>query len=89
MSGMNLAEQVKEQIATLSVSLEQRLPNMPQLLRTIHNNLKVDAEIVTLLSADEIRVVIQSLERQKNTVLTTAAMASKKKPLKQLTIDDM
>ena len=85
---MTPAEQIKEQILTLSDALDKRLPNMPQLLRTIHTHLKQDPELVTILAPDDVRIVIMGLERLKNTTLATAA-AAKPKAASKINMDDL
>ncbi len=86
---MTPAEVIKEQILTLEKALNERLPNFPTVLRTIYNNLKTDAELVTFLSPEDVNIIVQGLEHQKNITLASTAMGSKKKPASQLTLDDL
>lgn len=88
MAEMTKVDIVREQLLQLKAALDTRLPNFPQLLRTIHMNLKKDPEIVTLLAPEDINIVIQGLERQKNTILASVAM-KKTKSMKSLDLGDL
>jgi len=75
---MTPAEQVKAQIITLQEKLLAQAPDMPLLLRDIHNQLKKDPEIVTLISEDEVCAIVSGLKKQTATEIITAASKSKK-----------
>lgn len=55
-------QRVKEKMAELEEALETALPNFPIILRDIHNSLRSDPDIVTLLSEEEIAVIVRGLE---------------------------
>jgi hypothetical protein len=83
-------EQAREKILQLESALLSSHPTMPGLLREIHTQLKNDPEIVTLLSEEEIHIVVSGLSKQTMTVLTAAAKTSStKKSLSKSTADDL
>lgn len=87
---MNLADQVKEKIAHLEELLTSQIPSYPTALRDIHALLKKDEEIVTLLTEEEIAVIVTGLKKQTNTVINTAAKkAAAGKSLKSMTLADL
>lgn len=92
-NAINVLE-VQAKIAELSERLLTAHPLMPVLLRTIHDHLRKDPEIVTLLSEEEIGIYVNGLKVQTNTALVTAATKATKSPsekakLKALTADDL
>jgi hypothetical protein len=68
------AFEVQEKLLSLEAALLEGTPNMPQLLRDIHRNLKKDPDIVTLLSEDECAILVQGLKVQTNTEISTKAL---------------
>ena len=77
-------------IQELYVSVQQTLPNMPTLLRDIHSNLKTDPELVTLLTPDEVSIIVSGLSKQTQTTITTAILSGGKgKSLKKISVDDI
>lgn len=88
--GMSASEQVIEQIETLRSQLLANNPGMPMMLRTIHTALKKDPEIVTLLSDEQIGIIVNGLMKQTQTAIVSASVkAPAKKALKALTVDDL
>jgi hypothetical protein len=67
------AFELQEKIASLQAALLESHPQMPVLLRTIHTQLRTDPELVTLLSEDEIGIVVASLTRVAAVEIATAA----------------
>ena len=68
-TGTNLtADAVRESIIKLEDAIKTAHPTMPVLLREIHSILKKDPEVVTLLSEEEIAVLVNGLEKQTNIV---------------------
>ena len=61
MSQLNV--ELKLKLAELEEALLSAHPNMPSLLATIHGQLKKDPEQVTLLSEDEIGIIVRGLSR--------------------------
>lgn len=88
---MTPIDQLREKVLTLQNALLTQHPSMPSLLRDIHNNLKQDEEIVTLLSEEEIGVIVNGLMKQTQTVILSAALkkGSGGKSLKKVTVDDL
>ena len=63
-------EIITSKIAELQTSILTAHPQMPLLLREIHKQLKEDPTIVTLLKEEQIKVVINGLEKQTQTYLS-------------------
>lgn len=70
----NLAE-TQQAITQLQAALLDANPEMPMLLRKIHNKLKADPALVTLLNEDEIAQVITGLKEVTNVSLLSPAKA--------------
>lgn len=86
---MTPQEQLKEQIYTLQSKLLESSPDMPVLLRTIHTQLRADAELVTTLSEEEIGILVTGLKKQTATEISTTALKVKGKSLKQMSLYDL
>lgn len=86
---MNIAEQIKEKIASLQSALLSQHPTMPQLLREIHSTLKANPDCVTLLEEEEIGVIVNGLKRQTATEIATATLKSPKKSIKSIGLADL
>jgi hypothetical protein len=83
-------EAISIKIQELYNSVQQTLPNMPTLLRDIHSNLKQDPEIVTLLSPEQVAIIVSGLSKQTQTTITTSILSgSKGKSLKKISVDDI
>ena len=68
---------IQMQIAELKQSLETKNPGMSTMLRTIHAELRKDQTLVTLLTEDEISVVVSGLMKQTNVAIVVKATKSK------------
>lgn len=89
MTQLNL--DIKSKLDELQQALLTAHPTMPQLLRDIHKTLKAQPDQVTLMTEDEIAIVVQGLEKQTNSNLTASAMKptkAKKESLSKATSDD-
>jgi hypothetical protein len=86
-----LGLELKEKVAALQSAILAAHPTMPVLLRTIHTLLKKDPENVTLLSEEDISVIVSGLKKQTLTEITTAALnkGTGTKSLKKLTLLDL
>lgn len=73
---MTPAEALKMQMAELESALEQDNPGMKTILKDIHSKLKNDPEIVTLMSDEDISVIIHALSRTTDTEIQTAKVKS-------------
>jgi len=77
---------LNEAIAQLNNALLTSHPSMPVLLRTIHKQLRDDPELVTILSEEELGIIVNSLKKQTNTEIVASVVkgskaTGKKKPL--------
>ena len=83
--------ELREKVATLQAQLLSGHPLMPTLLQTIHKQLKADPENMTLLSEEEIQVVVCGLSKQVGVEIVTAMVkpGGGGKSLKKLTVDDL
>lgn len=87
-------ELISAKIKELSEAILSDHPHLPIQLREIHKNLKEDPAIVTLLSEDEICVIVNGLEKQTNTFIAASMSPAKtsaaaKKALSKVTSDDL
>jgi hypothetical protein len=85
-------EQVAAKISDLEKMILASHPQMPLLLREIRNVLKENPAVVTLLDEDNIRIIVNGLEKQTNTYLAasmTKTSAGKTKALKSVTSNDL
>lgn len=86
----DLAFQVAESIEDLRSKLLTQHPEMPLLLRKIHQTLKADPDVVTLLSDDQISVIVNGLSKQTQTTIATSISSGKKgKSIKSIGISDL
>lgn len=65
--------EVREKVAELSTLLLSKHPKMPVLLREIHTALRAQPENVTLLSEEEISVIVNGLKIQTGVEFAQAA----------------
>lgn len=68
---------LKEKVASLEAALLSAHPTMPSLLKDIHGALRAQPENVTLLSEEEISIIVRGLEKQTNTFLAESVTKSK------------
>lgn len=87
MSSLPLAFQ--EQLASLQSALLEKHPRMPGLLQEIHRALKLQPENVTLMSEDEIAIVVQGLQVQTQTSLIKTTIAKKSPAKKTISVMDL
>lgn len=81
-------EEIKMKIAELQESILAAHPRMPMLLRDIHAVLKADPDNVTLLSEEDIGVIVSGLKLQTKTEITAKTL-SKKTTLKNTQLADL
>jgi hypothetical protein len=84
---LGAVDDIREKVAALQGHLLTAHPLIPTLLRTIHTQLKADPEIVTLMSEEEIKVIVSGLQYQTKVKLVEAS-TPKKKSLKKMDLDD-
>lgn len=83
---------IQSKLQELQSQLLTAHPALPSLLRTIHSQLKNDPAVVTLLTEDEMHIIVQGLEKQTNTYLAssiTKPSATKKASLSKVKVDDL
>jgi hypothetical protein len=74
--------ELQEKVADLQNKLLSQHPLIPTVLRSIHTQLRADPENVTLLSEEEIGVIVNGLKLQTNTeIATTVAKTTSTKSL--------
>jgi hypothetical protein len=71
---------LKEKVASLEAALLSAHPTMPTLLKEIHTTLRAQPENVTLMSEEEISVIVRGLQKQTGTYLAESVSKSAKKP---------
>ena len=86
---MNLNEQISEKILSLNNALTSQHPTMPSLLQDIWKVLKANPDCVTLLTEEEIGVIVNGLKKQTATEIATVALKSKTKSLKSIGLADL
>lgn len=69
--------ELQEKLAALQNAVLARHPTMPTLLQEIHRTLKAQPENVTLMSEDEIAIVVSGLMQQTNTIMVRAIASPK------------
>lgn len=85
-----LSFEIAEAITDLESKLLSQHPEMPHLLRKIHQTLKANPECVTLLSEEQIGVIVNGLSRQTQTTIATSLATGKKgKSIKSIGISDL
>ena len=90
MTQLNL--DIKTKLDELDRMLMEKHPGMPMLLRDIHKTLKAQPDIVTLMTEEEIAIIVRGLEKQTNSQLVAATLKptkAKKESLKNVTTDDL
>lgn len=86
---MTPAEQLKEKVADLQSKLLNAHPQMPVLLKEIHNQLRNDPELGTVLAEEDICVIVSGLKKQTQTEIATSVVKSRTKSLKNIGVEDL
>lgn len=86
--------EIKSKIAEMNSLLLSAHPSMPVLLRDIHSQLRRDPELVTIITEEEIGMIVNGLKKQTATELVTQTVkasksAATKKAIAKLTVDDL
>lgn len=82
-------ESIQMKIAELQDALLQSHPRMPILLRDIHKILKDDPANVTILSEEDISIIVSGLKRQTATEISASTLKKSSKSLSKTTADDL
>ena len=91
------SDQVKARIQELQDAIAKAVPGYVSILREIHGNLQKDPDIVTLLTEEEIGIIVAGLSKHKNIVIATAetkgtkskSLTSTGKKLNQISLEDL
>jgi len=90
MTQTDQAYQIKEKLARLEEMLLSKAPNMKELLRDIHRQLKADPDNVTVLSNEECAILVRGLERQTSaSIAETVVKKAPKKAMNKMTVSDL
>jgi len=86
--------EIKSKLDELQAALLASHPTIPTLLRDIHRTLKAQPEQVTLLTDEELNIVVRGLEKQTNSYIAAAVTKATKsttsrKTLSKATMDDL
>jgi hypothetical protein len=81
--------QATEKIAALEVALANEQPNYAILLKEIHKQLSEDPDCVTLLTEEQIAILVSGLEKKVGVDLIAAMPKPKTKAVKNLSEDDL
>lgn len=65
---------VLSRLSTLQEELEKNIPSYKDSLRTIHNILRQDEDLVHVLSEEQIGVIIAALSKHKGVVIATSSI---------------
>jgi hypothetical protein len=68
------ADDIRGNILELSEMLEASAPGLPTKLKEIHKKLKADPDVVTILSNEEVSIIVQGLKKQTKTEIATTAL---------------
>jgi len=88
-AAVQMPEDLKIKLAELQESILSAHPRLPILLRDIHKQLKEDASIVTILTDEEIEIVVSGLKKQTTTEITQAAIKARIPKGKSITLADL
>ena len=86
-SPSQLPTDLQMRIASLESAILATHPTLPVILREIHKQLRDDPAIVTLMTPEEIRVVVSGLKLQTKVEITQAAV--KKRIPKNISLMDL
>lgn len=75
-------------IAALQDAIQTAHPTLPILLKEIHTILKNDPAVVTVLSEEDIAVIVNGLKQQTKTEITASSL-KKKTSLKNVGLADL
>ena len=80
--------ELQSKIQTLDERIKTAHPLMPVLLREIHTVLRAQPDNVTLLSEEEIKIIVNGLMKQTSVVFSAKILTSKKSA-KSITLADL
>jgi hypothetical protein len=86
---MTPAEQIRNNILELETALVETQPRFSVILRDIHSMLKANPDVVTILSEEEIGVVVSGLKRQTNIEIAVKSSSTRGARVKSMSLDDL
>lgn len=87
---MSQAELLSMKVAEIQEAILSAHPSLPLLLQQIHRNLKADPEQVTLLTEEQIGVIVNGLSKQTQTSIATSVGTKKTgKAIKSIGLSDL
>lgn len=69
---MSTVQHVQGKLAELQEALDEQVPGFAYILKDIHESLRADPEVVTILTDEEISVIVKGLERHAGQVVVPA-----------------
>lgn len=83
-------DELHSKVIELKDMLEKQNPGMEMWLRDIHMNLQKDESLVQVISEEELGIIVHSLEvKAKIKIVSDIKNSKNKKPLSQLSLDDL
>jgi hypothetical protein len=83
-----ISTELQMKISSLQQAILETHPKLPILLKEIHTMLKNDPAIVTVLSEEDISVIVNGLKQQTKTEITQSSL-KKKTSLKGVSLADL
>jgi hypothetical protein len=76
-------DRIRDRMAELQESLDKDMPGFAFILKDIHDNIRADPDVVTVLTDEEIAVIVKGLEKHSHIVVTPAKAkkTTKKTPI--------
>lgn len=88
MAELTAYDQITSTMAELEEALESNIPGFANILKKIHQDLAADPDVVTLLTPEQISVVVRGLERHAG-IIVTPAKAKKAAAKKNISAADL
>lgn len=86
---MTNLEQVQDRILELQTAIETAIPGYTTILRSLHTTLKNDPDIVTMLTAEEVGIIVSGLSKHKGIVIAKTLSAASKKKVAAMSLMDL
>lgn len=65
-------ERIRDKMSELQEALDNNVPGFAHILKDIHDNIRADPDSVTILTDEEIAVIVKGLEKHAHIVVTPA-----------------
>lgn len=79
-------------IADLSVAVEQKLPQVRNILSVIHTVLRADPDVITMLEPEEVAVIVSGMGQDKGLAIQAAekkTASAAKRSASKMTLNDL